>query len=87
MAAQCQQRRRGDIYRVRAQADGLNHVGGGTDRTAHDQADVVADALFAQPLIHCRQRQLNRDAHVVADAGGRSARAAAEAVNGDDVRA
>ena len=48
---------------------------------------LFADALFAQPLIHRRQRQLNRDAHVVADAGGRGARAAAEAVDGDDVRA
>ena len=49
--------------------------------------NVVADALIAQALVDARQSKLNRDAHVIADAGGRRARAAAEAVDGDDVRA
>ena len=38
-------------------------------------------------VVHRCQRQLDGDAHIVADAGGRRARAAAEAVDGDDVRA
>ena len=39
-----------------------------------------------QALIHARKRQLNGDAHVVPDAGGRGAGAAAEAVDGNDIR-
>ena len=42
---------------------------------------------MAESRIHRSQRQFNRDADVIADAGRRSARAAAEAVDGDDVRA
>ena len=76
-----------DVAGVRAQRDGLDHVCGAADAAAHHQRNVVADALVAQPLVHRRQRQLDGDAHIVADAGGRGARAAAEAVDGDDVRA
>ena len=46
----------------------------------------ITDALIAQALIDSGERQLDRDADVVADAGRRRAGAAAEAVDGDDVR-
>ena len=87
VAAHGQQRGGGDIAGVRAQGDGLDHIGGGADAAAHDQGHVVPDTLVPQPLIHGGQRQLHGDAHVVADAGGGGARAAAVAVDGDDVRA
>ena len=57
------------------------------DAAARDERNAAADALVAQPLIHGGQRELNGNAHIVADARGRGARAAAEAVDGDDVRA
>ena len=42
---------------------------------------------MAESRIHRSQREFNRNADVIADAGGRSARAAAETVDGDDIRA
>ena len=44
--------------------------------------NLITDALVAQTLIDRGERQLDRDAHVVADAGRRRAGAAAEAVDG-----
>ena len=87
VAAHGDQRRRADIAGVRPQSHGLDHVGRGTDAAACDQGHLIADALLPQPLVHGRQRQLNGDTHIVADPGRRSAGAAPEAVDGNDVRA
>ena len=47
---------------------------------------MIADALLAQTGIHRRQRQFYRNPHAIADAGGRGAGAAAESVNGQNIR-
>src|SRR5699024_2669129 len=66
--------------------DRLDDVRARTHGAADEDGDVVADALFAQARVDLGERQFDGDAHVVADAGGRRARASAEAVDGDDVR-
>ena len=87
MTAKGEKGARGDVDGVSPQGDGLDHVGAASDAAADDQRDVAADALVAQALVNARKRQLNGDAHVVPDAGGRGPRASAEAVDGDDIRA
>ena len=87
MAPQRQQRRRRDIARVRPERHSLHHVRRRADAPADNQAHPVADPLVAQPLVNRRERKLDRDTDVVADACRCRARAAAQAVDGDDVRA
>ena len=62
-------------------ATASHHVGGVAQGARGHEAHRGADALLAQPLVHGGQGQLDGDAHVVADALGRRARAAAEAVD------
>ena len=82
-----QKRRRADIAGIRAQCDRLDEVGRGADGARDHEGDVVADALLTQAGVDRGERKFDGDAHVVADAGGRRARAAAEAVQRNDVRA
>ena len=82
-----QKRRRTDIAGVCAQCDRLDEVGRGADGARDHEGDVVADALLTQAGVDRGERKFDGDAHVVADAGGRSARATAEAVQRDDIRA
>ena len=86
MAAHSEQRRRTDVHRVRAQRDGLDQIGRAADGTAHDQRDLVADALLAQSGIDRGECKLDRNAHIIADACRGCARAAAPAVDRDDIR-
>ena len=87
MAAEREQRRCCDIARVRTERYRLYNVRRRTDGAADDQRHIVADALVPQPLVHRRQSQLNRDAHMIADTGRRRTGAAAKAVDGNDIRA
>ena len=86
VAAHGQQSGGGDVAGVRPQGNGLHHIGGAADAAAHHDRHLVPDALVPQTLVHGSQRQLDGDAHVVPDAGGRRAGAAPEPVDGDDVR-
>ena len=86
MAAEREQRGGADVAGVRAESDGLNDVRGRADAAARDERNAAADALVAQTLVHGGERELNGNADIVTDARGRGARAAAVAVNGDDVR-
>ena len=86
MAAEREQRAGRDVTRVRAECDRFEQIGRIADRAADHDRDLVADALVAQALVDCRERQLDRDADVVADTGRGCACAAAVAVNADDVR-
>ena len=86
MTAEGQKRRRADVARVRAERDRLHEVGRRTYRARRDDGNVVAYPLFAKARIHARERKFDGNAHIVADTGGRGARAAAEPVDGDDVR-
>ena len=87
MAAEREQRAGCDVAGVRSERDGFEQVGRVADRAADHDRYLVADAFIAQALVDCCERQLDRDADVVADAGRRRARAASVAVNADDVRA
>ena len=87
MAAHGDERRRPDGDGVGAEGHGPHHVAGVAQGARGHEAHRGADALLAQPLVHGGQGQLDGDAHVVADALGRRARAAAEAVQHDDVGA
>ena len=85
MAAHCQQSRGADVACVRAERDGLEQIGGVADGAADNDRNLITDALIAQALINSSQRQLDRDADVIADAGRSCAGAAAVAVDADDV--
>ena len=86
MAAEREQRAGRDVARVRAECDRFEQVGRVADRAADHDRDLVADALVAQALVDRRERQLDRDADVVADTGRGCACAAAVAVDADDIR-
>ena len=85
MAAHCQQSRGADVACVRAERDGLEQIGGVADGASDNDRNLITDALITQALINSSQRQLDRDADVVADAGRSCAGAAAVAVDTDDV--
>ena len=87
VAAQGDERRRGDVDRVGAQRDRAHDVGGAADGAARDHAHRGAEPLLAQPVVDGGQGELDGDAHVVADALGRGTRSSAESVDRDDVGA
>ena len=81
VAAHCQQSRGADIACVRAERDSLEQIGGVADGAADNDRNLITDALITQALINSSQRQLDRDADVIADAGRSCAGAAAVAVD------
>ena len=85
MATKRQQRRRSNVTGIRAQSQRFDHVRGTAYGPADDQRNVPPDAFIPEALINGCQRQLNGDAHVVTDAGGGSAGAAAKSVDGDNI--
>ena len=87
MAAERQKCRRADVASICTERDGLDNIGAGANGAADNERNRVADAFIAQALIDRCEGKFNRDADVIADARRRCARAAAEAVDGDDVRA
>ena len=87
MAAQCKQGCRCNVTGIGAQGDRFYHIGGAADRSPRDKGYVIADSFLAEPGVHGRQGKLHRNAHIVSDAGRRCAGAAAETVDGNDVRA
>ena len=86
MAPHGQQCRGGNVTGIRAQSNGLDHVGSGAYAASGDQGYAAAYALVPQPLVHRCQRQLNGNTHIVPYSGGRRAGAAPKAVDGDDIR-
>ena len=76
-----------DTTGIRAERDSLDYVRGGANAAAGDDGYPISDAFIAQPLVHSRQRQFNRNADIVANACRRRAGAAAKTVDGDDIRA
>ncbi len=85
VAAERHERRRADGDDVGAERDRLGHVGRGADRAGRDDRCLVADALVAQALVDDGDRDLDRDADVVADDRRRRTGAAPEAVEVDVV--
>ncbi len=87
-AAQRQQRRRAERHRVRAQRDRLRRIRRSTGCRPPRSAETWLRMPFVpQLLIDHRERDLDRDAEVVADHRRRRPGAAAETVEVDDVRA
>ena len=86
MAPHGDQRRRGDIHRIRTQGNGLDHIRGTAERTGSHQRHGGTNALVPQPLVRSCQRQLNGNTHIVAYAGGRCAGAAAKTVDYHNIR-
>ena len=86
VTAERHERRRGDIAGVSTERNRLDDIGRRADASADDEGDIVADALLAQTLVACCEGKLDGDADIVADACRRSPRAAAEPVDGNDVR-
>ena len=82
-----EQRRRRNRNRVRAQRDRLDHVRARTNASAHHQRNFAADPFLAQALVHARKGEFHGNAHVVPDPRRRRARAPAESVDRNDVRA
>ena len=85
MASQCQQGSGCHITGIRAKGNGFHHVSGTANTAAHHQGNPISDSLFAQAAVHCGQRQLNGNPHIVTDSGGSRTGAAPESINRDDI--
>ncbi len=75
-----------DVDGIRSQRDGFHDIGAAADGTSSDDGHLITNAFLAQAGVNSSDGQLDGYADVVSNGGGRSSRAAAQAINGDVIR-
>src|SRR5699024_5790721 len=87
MTAKCKKCGCCDIACICAKGNGFDDIRCTADGTADNKRNIVADTLITQTLINRCERQFNRNTDIISNSCRSSTRAAAEAVNRDNIRA
>ncbi len=77
---------RRDVHSIRTQRDCFYDIGTAAHRSRRDKGNLMTNSFVTQPLIDDRQRQFNRNPHIVAYTSRSRTRSAAETIDDNRVR-